>query len=408
MANSLLTPTAVTREALRVLHQKLNFIGSINRQYDGSFANTGAKIGDSLKIRTPNQYTVRTGRTIDVQDTSESSVTLQVATQKGVDMAFTSADLTTDLDDFSERILEPAMAVLAASIENDALSMYKDVYQEISDVGASMTFADVLNARKVLVDSLVPQDSKIYCCLDTQANVDMVDVLKGLFQDSSEISKQYRMGMLGRTAGMNFMENTLLPIHTTGSDDGTGDYLINGAGQTGATLTIDTGAGTWKQGDVFYIDNVLRVHPETKVSTGLHQPFVVTADAGASATSLSISPSIVTSGGGQNVNAGPANNAALRKVESDNLGTVSSATAIAASADYRISLAHHKDAFAFATADLVMPRGVDFSAREVMDGISMRIVRQYDINNDNLPCRIDVLYGYKTIRPELACRIGMN
>jgi len=408
MANSLLTPTAVTREALRILHQKLTFIGSINRQYDDSFAKTGAKIGDSLKIRLPNQYTVRTGATIDVQDTSESSVTLQVATQKGVDMEFSSTELTLSLDDFSKRILEPAMTVLAANIESDALSMYKDVYQEIVDVGAAMSFTDVLNARKLLKDSLVPA-GELSCCLDTQANVDMVDALKGLFHDSKEIGRQYRDGYLGRTGGFMFTENTLLPIHTTGTDDGTGDYLTNSAtAQTGSTLIVDTGTGTFKKGDVIYIDGVYRVHPETKVSTGLHQPFVITADAGASATSLSISPAIVASGATQNVSNGAANNKAIYKVESDNRTTLSSATAIGASADYNISLAHHKDAFTFATADLRMPKGLDFAAREVMDGISMRIVQDYNINNDVFPCRIDVLYGYKTLRPELACRIGTN
>ena len=139
MANSILTPTAVTREALRVLHQKLNFVGSIVREYDDSFAKTGAKIGDSLKIRLPNQYTVRTGAVLSAQDTTESSVTLQVATQKGVDLNFTSVDLTLSLDDFSKRIIEPAMSVLAANVESDALSMYKDVGQSVWNGAAAAT-----------------------------------------------------------------------------------------------------------------------------------------------------------------------------------------------------------------------------------------------------------------------------
>jgi len=402
MANTLLTPTAVTREALRILHQKLTFVGSINRQYDDSFAVSGGKIGDSLKIRLPNKYTVRTGRAINVQDTAEESVTLQVATQKGVDTGFTSADLTLSLDDFSDRVLEPAMSVLAANIESDALSMYKDVYNEVSDVGAAITFRDTLVARQKLEDNLTPKGNDRYVCMNTTDNVELVDSLKGLFQDSKAIAMQYREGYLGRTAGFMWTENTLLPIHTTGTDDGTGDYLVNGASQTGASITVDTGTGTFKKGDIIFIDGVYRVHPETKVSTGKLQQFVVTSDVATSATSIPISPSITVSGAKQNVSGSPANNAAVYKRESDE------STAVAASADYTISLAHHKDAFTFATADLVMPKGVDFSAREVMDGISMRIVRQYDINNDNLPCRIDVLYGYKTIRPELACRLGFN
>src|SRR6478735_7990369 len=144
MANTILTPTAVTREALRILHQKLNFVGSINRQYDDSFAKSGAKIGDTLKIRMPNRYVVRTGKTIDVQDTAEDSQSLQVATQKGVDTNFSSADLTLSLDDFSKRILDPAMSVLAANIEYDAMSMYKDVYQQVNGMGAAITFKNTL------------------------------------------------------------------------------------------------------------------------------------------------------------------------------------------------------------------------------------------------------------------------
>lgn len=403
MANTILTPTAVTREALRILHQKLNFIGTIDRQYDDSFAKTGAKIGDSLKIRLPNQYTVRTGRAIGVQDTEETSVTLQVATQKGVDTNFTSNDLTLSLDDFSSRILDPAMSVLAANIEADAMSMYKDVYNEVSDVGASITTQDVLNMAKKLTDGLAPVDAR---CLNmnTQDNVDLVEALKGLFNDPAKISKQYREGMVAA----NFLgfkdvyQNTLWPIHTTGTDDGTGDYVVNGANQTGASVTVQTGAGTFKKGDIVTFAGCNRVHPETKADTGQLQRFVITSDVGANATSLPISPAIVVTGAKQNVSASPTDSGQVFKRESDN------STAIGASADYGVSLGYHKEAFAFATADLVMPKGLDFSAREVMDGVSLRIVRQYDINNDTLPCRIDVLYGYKTIRPELACRGGFN
>ena len=180
MPNSILTPTAVTREALRVLHQKLNFVGSITRDYDDSFAKSGAKIGDSLKIRLPNQYTVRSGATLSVQDTTETSVTLQVATQKGVDLNFTSTDLTLSLDDFSKRIIEPAMSVLAANIEYDAMSMYKDVYQSVWNGGSAVTLAKVLAGRKILQDALAPLNSRT-ANLNTQDNVDLVDSLKGLF-----------------------------------------------------------------------------------------------------------------------------------------------------------------------------------------------------------------------------------
>ena len=405
MANSILTPTAVTREALRILHQKLNFIGNINRSYDDSFAQSGAKIGDSLKIRLPNQYTVRTGRAISVQDTAEESVTLQVATQKGVDMAFTSADLTMSMDDFTDRVLEPAMSVLSANIEHDALSMYKDVYQEVSDVGDTLAIADVLNASKRLTNALAPM-SKRTLLLTPKSNVDLVSANTSLFNDQTKIAQQYRKGLIGNDFfGFDkVMQNTLLYTHTTGTEAGADTGAnVNGASQTGASVTVNgTVSGTFKKGDIVSFAGCYDVHPETKATLSNLKQFVVTADVSTSYSSIPISPSIVTSGAKQNVSASPTDTGEVWKVESDD------STGIGSAADYEVNLAFHKDAFAFATADLIMPKGVDFAAREVLDGISMRVVRQYDINNDNLPCRLDVLYGYKTIRPELACRIGVN
>ena len=395
MANTILTPTAVTRKALAILHQKLNFIGKIDRQHDASFAIEGAKIGDTLKIRLPNQYTVTEGAALSVQDTSETSVSLQLSEQDHVDTTFSSAELTLDLDDFSERILDPAMSVLAAKIESKALSnMYLDVYNQANNVGSAATMAKVLEARKKLVDNLAP--GGFTANMDTQMNVDLVDAFKGFNQDAPSLAKQYKDGLIARTASFDFFENTMMPIHTSGTDDGTGDYLANSAvAQTGSAITIDTGAGTLKKGDIVTFANCNRVHPETKVDTGVVQQFTVTADVAASATTINISPSIVATGARQNVSNGIANNSAMTKIGG-------------ASATYNVGLGYSKQAFTFATADLVMPAGVDFAAREVMDSISMRIVRSYDINSDKLPVRIDVLYGYKAQRPEMAVRMANN
>lgn len=396
MPNAILTPTAVTREALRVLHQKLNFIGNINRSYDESFAESGAKIGTSLKIREPNQFTVRSGKTLAAQDVSETSQTLTVTAQKGVDVNFSSAELTLELDDFSDRILEPAMSVLAANIEADALTMIRDVYQVVDNDASAITFKNILMARKRLQDALAPSDNNRNMLLNTQDNVDLVDVLKGLFQDSSNISKQYREGKMGRTSGFDFYENTLMPNDQTGTAAKATTYTVNGASQTGSGVVVATGTTTFKKGDVITFAGCNSVHPETKVNSGSLQTFVVTADHAGGAGTLQISPAIVTSGARQNVSASPTNGGAVTKVGAG------------ANEVYYPSLAFHRDAFTFATADLVMPKGVDFASRQVMDGISMRIVRAYDINSDAFPCRMDVLYGYKTLRAQLAARILSN
>ncbi len=395
MGNTLLTPSQITREALRVLHQKLNFIGAINRQYDDSFAKDGAKIGSALRIRLPNQYTVRTGAALSTQDTTENQVTLNVTTQKGVDTTFTSVEMTLSLDDFSKRIIDPAMSVLAASIEADAFSMALDVYNAVSNIGSAITFKNTLQARKILNDNLAPMDGNRSVILNTQDNVDLVDALKGLFQDSSEIKAQYRDGVMGHTAGFEFSENTLLPTQTTGTALAATTYTVNGASQVGSAITVATGATTFKKGDVVTFAGCFRVHPETKTVLGDPQQFVVTADYAGGAGNLAIAPAIVTSGGTQNVSASPTNGGAVAKIGG-------------ASAVYKPSLAFHKDAFTFATADLVLPKGVDMASRAVMDGISMRLVRQYDINADKFPVRLDVLYGYQTLRAQLACRILSN
>jgi hypothetical protein len=393
MSNTILTPTAVTREALRVLHQKLNFVGNIVREYDDSFAKSGARIGDSLKIRLPNQYVVRTGATLSTQDTTESSVTLQVATQKGVDLNFTSVDLTLSLDDFSKRILDPAMAVLAANIEADALSMYKDVWQSTWNGGSAATYNLALDTRTILQRSLAPSNDRS-ALMDPRAMADVVKDTKSLFNDTTSIAKQYKEGYMGRAAGFDWMENTMIPSHTRGASDAS--YVCNtstGITSGTATITLSGGTGTSVAGDVFTIAGVFSVHPETKVSTGILQQFVVVTGG---TTAQVVSPTPITSGATQNitiVSAGASKAVVFAGTASTAVGT---------------SLLFQKEAFAFATADLLMPKGVDFAAREVMDGVSMRIVRQYDISNDKFPTRLDVLYGYKTIRPQLAARFHNN
>jgi hypothetical protein len=167
--NSLLSPTIITREALRILHAKLNFIGNVDKQYDNQFANSGAspsgKIGPTLTIRMPNQYTTRSGSTLSVQDTTETSQILTVSTQKGVDFNFTSQDLTLTIDEFSKRYLKPAIAVLATNIEADALSMVKDVYNAVDDNAATFsTYKDFANGRKTLNQYLAPDMDRVVSC----------------------------------------------------------------------------------------------------------------------------------------------------------------------------------------------------------------------------------------------------
>lgn len=396
MSNTVLTDTKVTRKALSILHQKLNFIGTINRQYDDSFAKQGAKIGTTLKIREPNEYTVRTGATIDVQDTTEASQTLTVATQKGVDIHFTSVEMTMSMDDFADRVLEPAMARLAANIEYDVMSnVYKDVYQAIWTPGSAIAYNDILEGAVLMDRSLAPT-GKRYANLNPQDKVDLIQDQKTLFNAQGELSKQFVEGYIGREAGFDFLMNTMWPGHTCGSENGS--YVVNtSTGITSGTATITTtgGSGTLAAGDVFTVAGVNSVHPETKADTGVLQQFVLTSAASGTGA-WAVSPTPITSGAKQNI---VINSAGANK------NVVVAGTA---SGTDTTSLLYHKDAFTFVSADLDVPNGTHMARREVYDGISLRFVSDYDIINDRFLGRFDILYGYKTLRPQWATRLHFN
>ncbi len=393
MSNSLLTISQITRKAAMILHQKCNFLGNINRGYDDSFAKTGAKIGDTLRIRMPNEYTVRTGMTMSAQNTAETKVDLVVNNVKGVDLNFTSEELALSLDDFSDRILDPAMSVLATNIESDVFTnLYKKVYNIVDGDAAAFAFTHTSQARQRLTESLAPLSKRVAILNPAHTTKFLVDT-KGLFQSADSIDEQYREGKLGLIQGATFYENTVFSDHTTGTAAKTTGYTVNGATQSGSTITIQTGSTTFLVGDIVTFAGANEVHPETKQSLGRLKTFVVTANSGANATSLSISPPLTVSGASQNVTGYPTNTGAVVKVGAG------------ASELLNSSLMFHKDAFTFATADLPMPDGTDKAFRSVIDGISVSVVRDFTISDRQFPCRLDVLYGYAALRPQLACRI---
>lgn len=402
MANTILTSQIITREAQRILHQKLNMVGNMNRQYDDRFAKRGAKIGTSLDLRLPAKFTVRTGSTYSGQNVVERKVNLPVATVKGVDMSITDLEMALSLDDFSKTILVPAMSQLAAQIEYDAVnSLYKYVPNYVGTVSTQIDYKKFQQAGQVLTENLAPSSQRSFI-LNPSSRVEFSDAVKGLFQSSSNIENQYKEGIVGRTGGFDVFENTMIPVHTTGTYAGT--PLTNGAnqGSTGAdnayatTTSLITDGWTstsLKAGDIITIADVFDVHPETKQSTGKLKNFTVVADISdtAGAITMSISPAIIAGGAYQNATARAGDNKAITV-----LGT--SATA------YGQNIAFHKDAFAFVTADLEVPKGVDIAAREVLDGVSMRFVRWFDGGAGEFKSRIDVLYGFAAVYPELAVR----
>lgn len=383
-----------------ILENNLAFAKGVNREYDDKFGVEGRKIGDTLSIRKPARYAGRTGTALSAEDHKEESSNLVLDTQFGVDVNFTSKELTLSIDEFSDRILKPAMATIANKVDRDGLALYKDVANSVgTPATVPSTFKTYLQAGAALDRCGVPRDGLRSAVIDPTMQVEIVDALKGLFQSSEQIKSQYEQGNMGLAGGLKFSMDQNVNTHTVGPLGGT--PLVNGASQTGATLVTDgwtaAAAARLKKGDVFTIAGVYQVNPQSRQSTGQLQQFVVTADVssdGSGNASVPIYPSIVTSGGQQTVSASPADNAALTIVG-------------AANALSPQGLAYHRDAFVLGCADLILPKGVDMAARAASKklGLSVRMVRQYDINNDKMPCRLDILYGWKTVYPELACRI---
>jgi hypothetical protein len=390
----------ITREALRILVNNLVFADKVERQYDDYYAKAGAKIGNVLNIRKPPRFIRTDGQGLQLQDVTETSVPLVLTTQGQRSFVFSSQDLALSIDDFSKRFVKPAVSSLANQVDYDGLQQYVNVYQNVGVPGTTPNqLLTYLQAQVALNNSAAPDDDERYFILNPLAEATIVDALKGLFQASGEISAQYKRGKMGTTAGGEWYMDQNVASYTLGTLVGTPTTLTTGSAQTGSSLSVVgfTGSATIAQGDIFTIAGVHSVNPQNYSSTGILQQFVVTAGATASggAVTLQISPAITTSGPFQTVDVAPATSAALTFYGAG--GTLTSQ-----------NMLFHKEAFAMACADLPLPGGVDMAER-ISDkelGLSIRLVRAYDINQDRFPLRLDFLYGWTTLYAQLACRIS--
>lgn len=411
MGNTLITPTQLLRESLRIFHNTISFTKGVNRSYSKEFGITGAKVGKTINVRMPNRYFVRRTKTAQVQNTTEAYVPITLNTQYGVDLGFSSAELTCTIDDFSKRYIVPAMAKLASAVDLDGLALYKDVYNIVGTFGTTpgsasggtgllaYTVPDIYgNAAMMLDHSAVPRDGSRNCILGPAANNSSITGLKSLYNPQNTIASQYKNGIMLPALGFDFAMDQCVNTHTNGTRAISGEITVQATWTTedGATIKLTGGSATIKAGDVFTVAGVYMVNPETQQSTGVLQPFVVTADKTMSGTTtVAISPTPVLAGTGVangNVNRVPtASDAVVWFGATGSVGPQ--------------NMAFHQDAFTFATADLEIPKGVDFGYRETYDGISMRIIRFYDGINDDLITRVDILGGWRTLRPEAAVRI---
>ena len=395
MANNLLTISMITREAIEIFVNSNAFIKNVDRQFDDEFGRAGAKIGNQLKIRLPNDFVVASGPALSVQDTQEQSTVLTMSTQQHVDVSFTQADLLLSLDDFAERILLPMMNVLAGSVASTVMGNSEGGIAGIVanlDAGGNIQNPNqgtYLQARARLNDNSAPMPArKIINDPWTEARV--VSSLAGLLNPGTAISEQYYEGVMYRALGFTwYMDHTVIK-HTAGSfTAGT----VNGAGQTGPNLVTNAITGTLNVGDIVTIAGVNAVNFVTKATTGMLRQFVVTSNALGGATALALFPSIIPPGGGgvavqyQTVTASPANGAAI------SLFTLPSVT-------FRKNFAYAPQMVTFCTGDLPLPDGVEEKARHRYDNVSMRSITQYIIGTDQSATRLDVLFGVLFVRPQ--------
>jgi len=398
------------------LHNNLVFARGANRQYSKEFAVEGAKIGSTVNIRKPDRAAIRSGQQMQVQAIQDDYVPLTLSNQKGCDFSFSSAELALSVEEFSKRYLTSRMARIAGQIDYDGLTLAKSVYNTVGTTGTTPGTGGgsatglyqynspivYLNAGMMLDNGACPRDGQRRCLINPAANAQTVQGLSGLYNDSASIGDQFLKGRMGYALDFEFGMDQNVNTITTGTRAVSGEITMSSTAVSGSgTFIVTGGSATIAKGDVFTVTSsggipCNSVNPENQVSTGQLQQFVVTdAFTMSGATSITVSPAPILAA------TGVANGNVTRMPTATDLLTFYGA----ASTVTPLNIAYHPDAFTLGTADLQLPGGVDLSWREVYDGISLRIVRAYDINNDVFATRIDVLYGWALLRPELCCNI---
>jgi hypothetical protein len=409
MGNSLLTDSIIVKECLMELKNQMSFSKSVNRQYDKRFANDGGKIGDTINIRKPSRYVATSGAPLTIQDSVDESVALQLDTQKHVGMGFSSKDLTLSIDEFRDRYIKPAVTTLANAVDYDGyLQMYKQVWNAVGVPSASAfpsTLKGFTQAKAKLAHSGAPIDDLV-AIVDPDVEASLVEGLKGLFQSSNQIKEQYEKGVMGIAAGSKFKMSQNVVKHTIGAVDGSPKVKTTVSTQGATSVVIDTITtasitGAYKAGDVVTFGGVYAVNPQTKQSTGQLMQFVVQADANASSNEATISvlPAMYTTGAKQNIDAFPVDEALVKVFG----GAASAYSGIIAPQNMVFS----RDAFALGCADLELVKGAAMCARasDPESGLSIRLWSDGDIVNDRTVTRLDILYGWKCLYADFACRV---
>lgn len=399
MSNTLVTCSIVAKEALAILENMLSFSTMVNRDWEAEFSSNmsrGYAPGQTINIKKPPRYTYRAGRVAVPQATVESTVPLTLS-QGGTDLNFTSIERTLSLTKLEDK-LQAAMATVANEIDRQGLQLaHYNTFNALNPTGAlpttqALAIAAVTDCNRRLDEMGAPRDKQRGFVMGPALNGAAVQGFAGLFNAQSTISKQFGSGLMVDSLGLAYAMDQNVDTHTNGAATATN---INGAGQTGSTITVVAVAGgTLTKGTVITLPGVFAVNPQSRTSTGVLAQFVVTADVAVGATSIPISPAIVTSGAFQNVTASPTSGSPYVIVGS-------------ASTPYQCNTAFHKDAFTLAMVPMWAPpggKGVIDVAQETYKGYTIKVTEFYDGLNDNSIMRLDVLFGWAATYPELSVK----
>jgi len=396
-SNTFITPTIIAKEAVSLLENKLVLANLVDRRYKKEWEKNPPAIGASVEIKRRTDFTVRLGATYSSQNITQSYETLTINLQRGVDFDYSSLEATLSLDEFSDQIIQPAVIQLANKVERDIAGLYIDMYNAVGTPGTLPDSYGEFSPCAQRLDEMGVEEEDRYLVVTPEIyHTGLATAAVGLYQNEL-VKKTFQTGYVGDVAGMSSFISNNLSTHTVGAKAGT-TPLTNGSGQTGASIVTDgwtaSTADCVKAGDIITIAGVYAVNPITKDTLPWLKQFVVTADADSDSSgnmTISVSPALVATGAFKNASASIADGAAVTV-----LGTASTA--------YSQSFAFQKQAIALAFVPMVLPPGTE-AARETYKGISIRVVRDYDIANDLILCRLDVLYGVKLVEPRRAVRL---
>ena len=390
--NTLLTPTVIAKEALMQLTNNL----AMGRNVYTAYKNEFVKVGQTITIRKPNKFRATKAQARSNTNLAEPSTTITMSTQAHVSWAFSSVELTQTIEDYSKRYIGPAAAALANQVDYDLCGLYTDVYNYAGSPGTTPgTFKVLGGCQTVLDDECAPQDRRV-AIVNPDANWALADGLKGTF--AANVAKDIiTRGFLGQIANLSIYMDQNVNRHLTGAFTTGATPLVDGASQTGSDILSKgwSGSNTLKKGDIFTMAAVYGVNPMSGASTGKLRRFAVTADIADTAAAINIpnTPTLTVTGAYQTADASPAGDAEITMVGTE-------------STYYPQNLVFHPNAFALVTTPIEVPSNV-WGARETDPemGLSIRVVKQYDIDADEEIIRLDVLYGVKTLYPELAVRL---